>query len=76
MIAAKSGLAPAQMHGKGEESYLAMAVRVGDEADPKGFLLVKGETGCVGVGIQGALPDPGAFALDQYNGRFKSNISK
>ena len=41
LIAADSGLAPVQIHGKGEESYMAMAVRIGPQESPAGYLLVK-----------------------------------
>ena len=39
LTTAAKGQAPAQVHGKGEASYLAMAVRVGDEDSPKGYLM-------------------------------------
>ena len=37
LAAAENGLAPAQIHGQGEQAYLTMAVRVGDEV----FLLAE-----------------------------------
>ena len=71
LTAASSGLAPAQIHGTGDASYIAMAVRVGDEKNPKGFLLAKMKPDGLVSTFKAALPEAGAFALDQYNGRFK-----
>jgi phosphomannomutase/phosphoglucomutase len=71
-IAAKSSLAPVQMHGSGDGSYIAMAVRVGDENNPTGYLFAKVKPDTLVETFKASLPDAGAFALDQYNGRFKS----
>jgi len=69
-----SGVAPAQVHGKGEESYLAMAVRVGDQASPKGYLMAKIKPDGLVTTFKTALSEPGAYMLDQFNGRFKPLI--
>jgi len=71
LVASESGLAPAQIHGKGEQSYLAMAVRVGEQESPKAYLLAKVKPEALISVFNSALPDTGAFALDQYNGRFQ-----
>ncbi len=71
LVAATSGLAPAQIHGKGAESYLAMAVRVGNQEDPRGYLLAKVKPDGLVSTFRASVPDSGEFALDQYNGRFK-----
>jgi len=70
-VAAKSALAPVQIHGDGDGSYLAMAVRIGDGKNPTGYLFAKVKPHTLVETFQASLPDPGAFALDQYNGRFK-----
>ncbi len=71
MTAKESGLAPAQIHGKGETAYLAMAVRVGDEESAAGLLFVRIPSAVIVAAFNGALPAAGEFSLDQYNGRFK-----
>jgi len=67
--ASESGLAPAQSHGKGADAYLAMAVRVGESASPTAYLLVKVASDTLTSAFSASLPEPGAYALDQYNGR-------
>jgi phosphomannomutase/phosphoglucomutase len=74
IIAEETGLAPAQIHGKGEEAYLAMAVRVGDEAAPAAYLLAKVSPSTFTSAFKTSLPEPGAFQLDQYNGRFNPTL--
>ena len=74
LVAAKSGLAPAQIHGQGEASYLAMAVRIGEPESQKGYLMVRVRPGSLISAFKAALSEPGAFALDQYNGRFKPTM--
>ena len=77
LTASESGIAPAQIHGKGEEAYLSMAVRVGDEASPAAYMLAKVNAGILTSAFQASLPEAGAFALEQHNGRFKpATISK
>jgi phosphomannomutase/phosphoglucomutase len=77
LTASESGIAPAQIHGKGEGAYLSMAVRVGDEASPAAYMLAKVNPGILTTAFEASLPDPGAFALEQHNGRFKpATISK
>ena len=76
LVAEESGVTSAQIHGKGEDAYLSMAVRVGEEASPAAYLLAKVNSGALTSAFKTSLPEPGAFALDQYNGRFKpSNLS-
>jgi len=74
LTTAAKGQAPAQVHGKGEASYLAMAVRVGDEDSPKGYLIAKVNPGGLVSTFKAALSKPGAYLLDQSNGRFKPLI--
>lgn len=74
MVAAESGVAPAQIHGTGTGSYLAMAVRVGDQESPVGYLLAKMSPDALVSAFKAALSEPGAFSLDQFNGRFKPTI--
>ena len=77
ITASESGIAPAQLHGKGAEAYLSMAVRVGDEASPTAYMMAKVKPGVLTSAFEASLPGPGAFALEQYNGRFKpARISK
>ncbi len=77
LTASESGIAPAQIHGKGEGAYLSMAVRVGDEASPAAYMLAKVNPDILTTAFEASLPDPGAFALEQHNGRFKpATISK
>ena len=77
LTASESGIAPAQIHGKGEEAYLSMAVRVGDEKSPAAYMLAKVNPGILTSAFEASLPEAGAFALEQHNGRFKpATISK
>ena len=70
MNAAEKGLAPAQMHGKGGDAYLAMAIKIGEETAPVAYLLAKVNPASFIAAFQASLPGPGEFSLDQYNGRF------
>jgi phosphomannomutase/phosphoglucomutase len=71
------GLAPLQLHGKGEESYMALATRIGEAGSESGYLFVKLKPEAITSVFTTALPSKGAFALDQYNGRFTpTQISK
>jgi len=74
LVAAESGLAPAQLHGKGAEAYLAMAVRVGNEASVTAYLMAKVNPEAFIAAFSASLPGSEAFALDQYNGRFRPSI--
>ena len=74
LTTAAKGQAPAQIHGKGEGSYMAMAVRVGDEESPKGYLMAKVNPDGLVSTFKAALSEPGAYLLDQSNGRFKPLI--
>jgi phosphomannomutase/phosphoglucomutase len=69
LVAAETGIAPAQLHGKGTEAYLAMAVRVGEATSPASYLLVKVAPDTLTSAFSASLPKPGVYALDQYNGR-------
>ncbi|GMR14665.1 MAG: phosphomannomutase/phosphoglucomutase [Gammaproteobacteria bacterium] len=70
MKAEEDGQAPVQVHGKGDEAYLAMAVRVGDVESPAAYLLAKTRPAAITAAFSASLPKPGVFALDQGNGRF------
>jgi phosphomannomutase/phosphoglucomutase len=74
LTASETGIAPAQIHGKGADAYLSMAVRVGDEATPAAYMLAKVNPGILTSAFEASLPDPGAFALEQHNGRFKPAV--
>jgi len=73
LVADKTGLAPAQIHGKGENAYLAMTVRVGDIESPAGYLMVMVKADNILSAFTASLPDAGVFALDQFNGRSRPN---
>ncbi|MDX2418063.1 MAG: phosphomannomutase/phosphoglucomutase [Xanthomonadales bacterium] len=80
LVTAESGFAPAQIHGTGTESHLVIAVRVGEQATPSGYLMTKVSPDSLVSSFRGALSSPGSFALEQYNGGFKptalSDLSK
>lgn len=68
------GLALVQVHGKGDEAYLALAARVGDVEAPAGYLLARIKPAAITTVFNASLPQPGIFSLDQSNGRFKASI--
>ena len=72
LVTAESGFAPAQIHGTGTESYLVIAVRVGEQAAPSGYLMAKVGPDSLVSAFRAALSSPGSFAIEQYNGGFKS----
>jgi phosphomannomutase len=72
LVAAENGLAPAQIHGQGEQAYLTMAVRVGDEVSPVAYLMVKMNPDKLISTFKTSLSEPGAFGFGQYTGRFES----
>jgi len=72
LAAAENGLAPAQIHGQGEQAYLTMAVRVGDEVSPVAYLMVKINPDKLISTFKTSLSEPGAFGFGQYTGRFES----
>ncbi len=74
LVAEEAGLSPAQIHGTGADSYLAMAVRVGDPESPAGYLVAKVSPDALVSAFKAALSEPGTFALDQYNGRQKPTM--
>ncbi len=74
MVAAESGRSPVQIHGKGAESYIAIAVRIGDEASPVGILMLRASANILTSAFKTSMSEPGALALDQYNGRFKPTM--
>ena len=74
LVASESSLSPAQIHGQGETSYLAMAARVGGPESTAGYLLVKVSPDALVSAFKTVLSESGFFALDQYNGRFKSTM--
>ena len=65
--------APIQMHGSGDDAYVAMAKRIGSADDTAGFIFLKIKPAAIKTAFNSALPGEGSFALDQYNGRFKPN---
>jgi phosphomannomutase/phosphoglucomutase len=70
MNARQGGVAPVQMHGKGAESYLALATRVGDVESPAAYLFMKLKPEAITTVFSASLPKVGIFSLDQSNGRF------
>ena len=74
LVAQESGIAPAQIHGTGANAYLTMAARVGEESSPAGYLLIRVNPEALTSAFQQSLPEAGAFALDQYNGRAKPTV--
>ena len=74
LVAEESGLAPAQIHGQADASYLVMAARVGEAESPAGYLIVKVSPDALVSVFKTASSESGAFALDQYNGRFKPTM--
>jgi len=68
-----NGLAPLQIHAQGDEAYLAIAVRIGDVESPAAYLLAKINPAALTTQFNASLPQPGAFMLDQVNGRFASS---
>ena len=71
LVTEESSFAPAQIHGTGAESYLVIAVRVGEQAAPSGYLVAKVGPDSLVSAFRAALSSPGSFALEQYNGGFK-----
>ena len=71
MVAEETGMAPVQIHGRGEDSYLAFAVRIDDQAGAGVYLVAKVKPAAFIAAFKASLTVPGEFALDQYNGRFK-----
>jgi len=74
MVAENAGLAPAQIHGSGEQAYFAMTVRVGEKESPSGYLMVTVKPDNILSAFAASLPDAGLFALDQFNGRSRANV--
>ena len=74
MTARESVLAPVQLHGKGEGSYVALAARIGDAGSEVAYLFLKLKPEAITNVFKAALPSEGLFALDQYNGRFNPNL--
>jgi phosphomannomutase/phosphoglucomutase len=68
--AREDGVAPIQIHGKGEAAYLALAVRIGEAESAAAFLLVKVDPEAITKVFNASLPSAGVFSLDQANGRF------
>ena len=74
LTAETSGLVSAQIHGSGNDAYLAMTVRIGEETSPAGYLMAKVNPAALISTFQASMSEPGMFSLDQYNGRFAPNI--
>jgi len=68
--AAEAGLAPLQIHSRDENRYMGLAVRLGEESSPAGFLMVKIKPEALLSVFVESMPSPGMFALAQVNGRF------
>ncbi|MGD9265344.1 MAG: hypothetical protein PVJ71_06165, partial [Lysobacterales bacterium] len=73
LLEAESGMAPMQIHGQGAEARLVMAVRIGEQGAPLGYLIVRMSTAALVQAFNTSLSEPGSLSLEQYNGRFKSN---
>jgi len=71
LLETASSFAPLQIHGTGEDAYLAMTVRIGEANAPLAYLLVRVKPSAF---LSTALQSPGSFVLDQYNGRFQPTI--
>jgi phosphomannomutase/phosphoglucomutase len=73
MKANNESAAPIQMHGSGDQAYVAMARRIGQPDEVEGFVFLKIKSTAIINEFNSALPGAGSFALDQYNGRFTAN---
>jgi phosphomannomutase/phosphoglucomutase len=69
--AEEKGLGPAQIHGEGARSYLAMAVRVDKESTPVTYLMARLNPDILVASFNASLYEPGFLGLSQYNGRFE-----
>jgi len=74
LVIAETGEAPAQVHGQGADSYLAMAVRIGEQESPVAYLVAKINPETLLSTFKAALSETGDFAFDQPNGRFKPTM--
>jgi phosphomannomutase/phosphoglucomutase len=74
MTAEESGIAPVQMFGMADEARISVAVRVGDEASPAGYLVASVKPDALISTFKASLPQAGIFGLDQYNGRFSPTV--
>ncbi len=74
LSAEETARALAQIHGRGAEAYLALAVRIGAEDSPNGYMLAKINPDVLISVFHSSLSEPGFFALDQYNGQFKPTM--
>lgn len=70
----EEGSSPMQVHGSGAGSYLAMATAVVKDDEILGYLFLEMDPSVLSQAFRSAQQSAGKFALDQYNGRFKSNI--
>ena len=70
MRASEDGLALVQIHGTGNEAYVALVTRVGDIESPVAYLFVRVNASAITSVFNTSLPSPGIFLLDQANGRF------
>jgi phosphomannomutase len=71
LTVSETGQAPAQIHGVGDAAYITLAVRVGEETAPVGYLMANIKPSAMLSVFSLSMSSPGTFALDQYNGRFK-----
>ncbi len=70
--AVETGLAPAQIHSRDETRYMTLAVRLGEEVSPAGYLMVKVKPDGLLSAFAESMSSAGMFALEQVNGRFAS----
>jgi phosphomannomutase/phosphoglucomutase len=72
LSARQTGLVSAQIHGQGADAYMTLAVRVGAEDSPAGYLMAKFNPDILVSVFQSSLAKPGLFALEQFNGQTRS----
>ncbi len=70
LAASETGISPLQIHGEGNDAYLAMAVQIGNAESPQAYLLVKLEPALLTRVFHASLPTAGVYALYQHNGLF------
>jgi len=74
LSAQETGLASLQIHGQGVEAYMSLAVRIGEEDSPSGYLMAKVKPDALVKVFQSSLSEPGVFAIEQYNGQFPPTV--
>ncbi len=74
LLITESGAAPAQVHGKGADSYLAVMVRIGEPESPVAYLMAKITSASLVSTFNASLSEPGVLAFDQSNGKLKPTM--